>query len=54
MKRALIALLCLFLLATPAAAAGGDGTAANPYRIETAAELHSIRSSRVQASTVIA
>lgn len=37
------ALLCLCLLITPAAAAGGSGTAASPYIIETAAELQSIQ-----------
>lgn len=37
------ALLCLCVLITPAAAAGGSGTAANPYIIETAAELQSIQ-----------
>lgn len=36
------ALLCLCLLIAPAAAAGGSGTAANPYIIETAAELQSM------------
>lgn len=35
--------LCLCLLITPAAAAGGSGTTADPYQIETAAELQSIQ-----------
>lgn len=43
LKHLLISLACLLLLAAPAAAAGGDGTSANPYQIETAAELQSIQ-----------
>ena len=38
----LSALLCLCLLIAPAAAAGGAGTASNPYIIQTPAELQSI------------
>lgn len=44
MLRYLFAALCLcLLLASPAAAAGGSGTAADPYIIQTAAELQSIQ-----------
>lgn len=43
--KSIIGILCLSLclLIAPAAAAGGDGTSANPYQIETAAELQSIQ-----------